>query len=41
MDKKKYKQAERKCKETISEINTYNESEVPNKEELLANIHSL
>ena len=41
MEKKKWKQAEKRGKETLEEAKSYHESELENKPQFLATLHSL
>ena len=41
LERKKYKQAEKRCKEVLDEARTYNENELPNKSGFLATTHGL
>ena len=41
LEKKKYKPAEKRCKEVLDEARTYNENELPSKTEFMATIHGL
>merc|ERR1712226_1147976 len=41
LDKKKWKQAEKRCKESLDEARSYHENELANKQQFLATLHSL
>ena len=41
LEKKKFKQAEKRSKETIDEAKSYDENDLANKQEILATLYSL